>query len=86
MLSNLKHSPFMKSIKLNAKEENILNAKEMELIKGGEKCCGCACYYRNVGGSSIDDNMDANRLGGGLQSPQLTQDYVWITQDGKDRW
>ena len=76
----------MKSIKLNAKEENILNAKEMELIKGGEKCCGCACYYRNVGGSSIDDNMDANRLGGGLQSPQLTRDYVWITQDGKDRW
>ncbi len=76
----------MKSIKLNAKENRILNAKEMNVISGGEKCCGCACYYRNVGGSSIDDNMDANRLGGGLQSPQLTVDYVWITQDGQDRW
>ena len=46
----------MKSIKLNAKENRILNAKEMNVI------------------------------GGGLQSPQLTVDYVWITQDGQDRW
>ena len=46
---------FMKSIKLNAKENRILNAKEMNVI------------------------------GGGLQSPQLTVDYVWITQDGQDR-
>lgn len=34
----------MKSIKLNAKENRILNAKEMNVISGGEKCCGCACY------------------------------------------
>ena len=46
---------FMKSIKLNAKENRILNANEMNVI------------------------------GGGLQSPQLTVDYVWITQDGQDR-
>lgn len=45
----------MKSIKLNAKENRILNANEMNVI------------------------------GGGLQSPQLTGDYVWITQDGQDR-
>ena len=45
----------MKSIKLNAKENRILNAKEMNVI------------------------------GGSLQSPQLTVDYVWITQDGQDR-
>ena len=64
----------MRSIKLNTKENRILNSKEMNVISGGEKCCGCACYYRNVGGSSIDDNMDPNRLGGGLQSPQLTHD------------
>ena len=76
----------MKSIKLNAKENNTLNAKEMNVIIGGETCCGCACYYRYVGGSSIDDNMHANRLGGGLESPQMTKDYVWITQDGEDRW
>lgn len=76
----------MKSIKLNATESRTLNAQEMNVINGGEGCCGCACYYRNVGGSDIEDNMHANRLGGGLQSPQLTDDYVWITQDGKVRW
>ena len=28
---------------------------------------------------------EMNVIGGGLQSPQLTVDYVWITQDGQDR-
>jgi hypothetical protein len=26
-------------------------------------CCGCACYYANSGGSSIADNLAANKAG-----------------------
>ncbi len=37
--------------------------KKMGKTKGGINC-GCACQYVNCGGSSIDDNYDANNMRG----------------------
>ncbi len=56
----------MKKLKLTN-----LSRKELEKIRGGylvivtpDKCCGCGCYYANSGGSSTNDNGDANFKGG----------------------
>jgi natural product precursor len=62
----------MKNIKLNALENQSLNNKEMNVVRGGKECC-CACAYANQGGSSTNDNGCANGKGG-LQSPQCPQD------------
>jgi natural product precursor len=65
----------MKNIKLNALENQSLNNREMNKVRGGgddcdEGCgsCRCSCYYANNGGSSIDANADANATGGHLTS------------------
>ncbi len=69
----------MKTMKLSSIEDNLLDAKEARAITGGNRICGCACYYRDVGGSSISDNTEANYAGGtnGLDSPQETQDKCY---------
>lgn len=54
----------MKTMKLSSIENNLLDAKEARAIVGGDRVCGCACYYRNVGGSAIVDNREANFAGG----------------------
>jgi len=78
----------MKDLNLTSLEKKNLTKNEMNHLKGGdgEKVCGCACYYRNVGGASLEDNMTANQKGGGLDSPQNTADKAYITQDGSQRW
>ena len=54
----------MEKLKLNSLEKNILSARNMNFLKGGDndgsKGCACSCYYRNVGGSSIEANAMAN--------------------------
>jgi len=68
----------MKNLKMLAAEKNLLSDKETLAIRGGEKpakTCYCACYYRNVGGSSIQDNKQAN-FNHGYSSPQ------WNVRDG----
>jgi len=40
----------------------------MKHVKGGIEC-GCACYYADTGGSSVDDNCDKNHEKG-LWSPR----------------
>ena len=69
----------MKKFKLN-----VLEAKELENVKGGylmsnPDCgsiwCGCGCYYADSGGSSIEGNYSAN-LGGGLFSDLREGDEV----------
>jgi natural product precursor len=67
----------MNKIKLNKLAQNAMKAKEMNTIKGG-KYCGCSCYYAGSGGSSIDDNAGANRVGG-LWSPKGSI-LVWVPQ------
>jgi natural product precursor len=51
----------MKTMKLNALENQSLNNKEMNKVKGGRECtCSCA------GSASISSNMSANyNLGSG---------------------
>ena len=79
----------MKIKKLNAlaQEGNVLRAKEAAAIFGGqaERTCGCACYYQNAGGSSTNDNAQANFNGGpgGLISPQArgNMSAMWIIKD-----
>ncbi|MBR4821944.1 MAG: hypothetical protein IKZ71_02210 [Bacteroidales bacterium] len=65
----------MKNLKLMVAEGNLLNEKEMISVRGGKqgRACGCACYYRNTGGSSVEANRDANYAGGehGLFSPKM---------------
>ena len=43
-----------------------LDAKFMQKVKGGD--CRCGCSYADSGGSSVDDNHEANQ-GGGKHSP-----------------
>lgn len=65
----------MKSIKLNALENQELERREQEAVKGGGEDmggCHCACIYSSAGGSDTFDNGAANRdlgvdsPGGGL--------------------
>ena len=62
----------MKKLNYNVAENNLLNEKEMSSIRGGEpgRVCGCACYYRYTGGSSIVDNREANYIHG-WSSPNM---------------
>ena len=64
----------MENTKLSFQENQILTEREAGTIRGGQpRACGCACYYRNVGGSAIEANRDANYSGGdhGLFSPKM---------------
>jgi natural product precursor len=58
----------MKALKLTALEADVLSRKAMNGLKGGIDYCGCSCYYAHTGGSSSDDNGNANYNGGGLIS------------------
>jgi natural product precursor len=61
----------MKNMKLNALENQSLNNKEMNKVRGGGQgdpcCCGCN-YAGTPGGSSTSANDNANTAGG-LHSP-----------------
>jgi natural product precursor len=52
----------MKNMKLNALENQSLNNREMNAVRGGDctRVCSCSCYYANNNGSSINANGDAN--------------------------
>lgn len=72
----------MKTLKLNVAEENILSNKEKGAIVGGNTC-GCACAYRNAGGSSIADNAEANHAGNLVSKGERLQDCERIIIDGE---
>jgi len=47
-----------------------LSKKELKKIKGG--FCGCGCFYENCpGGSSSEDNSNANFDGGKISKPPV---------------
>ena len=56
-------------IKLTNRKPESLNEKEQSLVIGGN--CGCGCFYSDCGGSSSEDNAEANQIGSpdGLHSP-----------------
>lgn len=49
----------LKKIKLNALSKSTMVDKAMNALKGGN-CCDCSCYWEGRGGSSSNDNMNAN--------------------------
>ena len=57
----------MKKLKLNVLSEGNLSKLEMNQVKGGT-CCGCSCYYAGSGGSSTNDNGNANNASGLVSS------------------
>lgn len=71
----------MKSMKINQLERCAISDNEMRNIHGGQTC-GCSCYYRNVGGSSINANGSAN-WAGSKNSPIKTADAALMVPDGK---
>ena len=60
----------MKNLKLSNLETQKLNEREMGMLHGGTvitvifQSCTCSCYYADQGGSSIEDNRDANHKNG----------------------
>jgi natural product precursor len=50
----------LSKLKLNALSEANLLDREMNVLRGGDRVCGCSCYYANSGGSSSGDNRTAN--------------------------
>ena len=71
----------MKNINLLTKEGEILSTRESAAIFGGERC-GCACQYRNAGGSSIADNSSANAANDLVSVGYRLQDCAVVTIDG----
>jgi natural product precursor len=75
----------MKTMKLNALENQSLSNREMKAVRGGENC-GCGCKYENNNGSSTSANNSANSAGG-LHSPGTGGNYEWTgNSGGSGRW
>jgi natural product precursor len=74
----------LSKLKLNVLSENNLLEREMNVLRGGEHCCTCSCYWANSGGSSSSDNSRANykipSLGGGY-SKQGDNCYMYCCND-----
>lgn len=54
----------LKKIKLNKLSNNVLAERQMKGLKGGgfiyRRNCTCSCAYADKGGSSTEDNTNAN--------------------------
>lgn len=78
----------MKSIKINHIESTHLSETEMAHLKGGASC-GCSCRYADSGGSSTDDNKNANAANG-WHSPGMVHITSRMNEDGSwtlcDEW
>jgi natural product precursor len=65
----LKYMKKLGKLKLNVLSETNLQDREMNRLRGGERCCTCSCYWYGRSGSSSSDNSKANynipSLGGG---------------------
>lgn len=77
---NKNKKTIMKSIKVNHIQSVHLSKSEMSSTKGGNTC-NCSCYYRNVGGSSIEANGQANWTGN-KNSIHNTADSALMVDDG----
>ncbi len=76
----------LKKLKLCSLTENCLKEKEMCSIQGGFRECGCSCAYEDpkLGGSTSEQNMNANyNLGptGGYSTTGCNQ-YMMSDQPG----
>lgn len=76
----------MKSLKLSCLEAQKLNEKEMGMLNGGtsivvtQRTCTCSCYHVDNGGSSVEENMNANyKIGNGGHSKEGDNENVATT-------
>ncbi|MDR3259512.1 MAG: GLPGLI family protein [Fusobacteriaceae bacterium] len=51
----------LSKLRLNVLNEQGLEEKQMNALRGGNNCY-CSCYWANQGGSSIEANRDANYI------------------------
>jgi len=70
----------LKKMKLNAINEQSLKEKEMSGLKGGT-CCYCSCYWEGKGGSSSNNNSEANWKSETI-SVNGCNSYQYCTGDG----
>lgn len=58
----------LKKIKLSDQVDCELREREMYMLRGGDgddlKVCSCGCAYASQGGSSSNDNAEANTKNG----------------------
>ncbi len=61
----------LNNLKLYELTADNLSDREMKEIRGGGRQCSCSCRWEGSGGSSTDDNCDANygTGGSGIGSP-----------------
>jgi natural product precursor len=50
----------LSKLKLNVLNEQSLEERQMNALRGGDSVCTCSCYWANNGGSSSRDNSRAN--------------------------
>ena len=68
-------------LKLNQLSKGEMGNKEMNYLKGGSDC-GCSCYYKDSGGSSVQDNGNAN-----LANDQHSYGgSIWCANHGDSYW
>jgi len=74
-----------KNIRLNLLSANRLRRKQLDALAGGYAKCTCSCYYEFTGGSSTDNNGNANYYIGenGGHSPLGCNQYY---NDGAGIW
>ena len=71
----------LNKLKLNTLSKLQLKNRELSQIKGGG--CTCSCYYANHGGSSPQDNSNANYGLGNGYSPNGCNQYISPAGSGK---
>lgn len=71
----------LKKLKLSTLSETIMKDKEMNGLKGGNSC-GCSCYWEGQGGSSVDDNAEANYTLGNGESKNGCNEFSYSPEWG----
>ncbi len=72
----------MKKLKLSELTKNALSQKGLKNVKGGVCACGCR-YEGTPGGSSTTANGQANRNGGGLETPSIGP-ISWFIEENEN--
>jgi natural product precursor len=71
----------LEKLRLNVLNEQDLKEKQMNSLRGGTVCF-CSCYYANYGGSSSEDNRNANHNIGGDMAYSVNGCNQYVYNDG----
>jgi len=70
----------MKKLKLTSLNKDVISEREMKNLKGGNYC-ECSCYYADKGGSSRDNNGDANYGSGTSGKTSINGETIYWKYD-----